>query len=117
MAGREQENATIEAFMRGFLGATQSTEDSSALYISGSPGTGKTALVNAVFGALADQLKVQGVQILAVNCMALDGVDAVWQRLAEFFCDMTQATGRGKKFKSSPQQAVEKVLADCDRKW
>ena len=117
MAGREQERATIEMFILGFLSGGESLEVSSALYISGSPGTGKTALVNSVLGALADQLKDQDTQILSVNCMALDGVDAVWQRLAEMFRDGKQTSGRGRKLKDSPHQIVEKALAATDRKW
>ena len=115
MAGREQERSEIEAFVLGFIGGTSSAKDVSALYISGSPGTGKTALVNATLANLAGQL--EGVQVLAVNCMALDGVDAVWQRLAEMFGAGNKSPGRARKSKDSPQQIVETALRSSKQKW
>ncbi|KAI0702945.1 P-loop containing nucleoside triphosphate hydrolase protein [Cerioporus squamosus] len=116
LAGREQEKTAIEAFILGFIFGSASSEDISALYISGSPGTGKTAMVNAVLAAVAKQLQAQSTDVLAVNCMALDGVDAVWQRLAEMLGTAKKTSGRGRKFKDTPQQIVEKSLAASDRK-
>ncbi|TBU29542.1 P-loop containing nucleoside triphosphate hydrolase protein [Dichomitus squalens] len=114
MAGREQERSEIEAFILGFIGNPSSAKDVSALYISGSPGTGKTALVNATLADLAGQL--QDVRVLAVNCMALDGVDAVWQQLAELFGAGNKTPGRVRKAKDSPQQIVEKTLSSSKQK-
>ncbi|RDX50187.1 P-loop containing nucleoside triphosphate hydrolase protein [Lentinus brumalis] len=116
LAGREQEKATIEAFILGFIFGSALSEDISALYISGSPGTGKTAMVNAVLAAVAKQLQAQSTDVLAVNCMALDGVDAVWQRLAELLGTAKKTSGRGRKTKDTPQRIVEKFLAVSDRK-
>ncbi|KAI0743785.1 P-loop containing nucleoside triphosphate hydrolase protein [Daedaleopsis nitida] len=116
MAGREQEKTTIESFLLEFISDSGKSEKSSALYISGSPGTGKTALVNSVLSALSDQLRDQGVQVMVVNCMALDGIDSVWDRLAELLANGKKATGRARKAKESSQQTVEKVLAGSGRK-
>ncbi|RPD78226.1 P-loop containing nucleoside triphosphate hydrolase protein [Lentinus tigrinus ALCF2SS1-7] len=116
LAGREQEKAAIEAFILGFIFGSSPSEDASALYISGAPGTGKTAMVNAVLASLAKQLQAQSTDVLAVNCMALDGVDSVWQRLAELFGTPKKTVGRGRKTKATPQQIVEKALAASDQK-
>ena len=115
MAGREQERSEIQAFILGFIDGTSATKNTSALYISGSPGTGKTALVNATLADLAGQLT--DVQLLSVNCMALDGVDAVWQRLAEMVSTGSKSPGRARKSKDSPQQIVEKALGSNKQRW
>ena len=83
----------------------------------GSPGTGKTALVNAVLASLEAKLQAEDVRVLSVNCMALDGVDAVWQRLAEILGNCSKSGGRSRKSKDTPKQAVEKALASSKKKW
>ncbi|KAJ7282967.1 hypothetical protein C8J57DRAFT_1219121 [Mycena rebaudengoi] len=67
MAGRDSERAAISAFFSSLETEADLVEYTS-LYISGSPGTGKTALVNSV---------------ISINCMALNSVDALWERLVE----------------------------------
>ena len=115
MAGREQERFEIQAFILGFIDGTSSAKNTSALYISGSPGTGKTALVNSTLADLAGQLT--DIQLLSVNCMALDGVDAVWQRLSEMVGTVNKSPGRARKSKDSPQQIVEKALGSNKQRW
>ncbi|KAF7361619.1 hypothetical protein MVEN_00505100 [Mycena venus] len=78
MAGRDSERAAISAFFASFIGQGQAVEHTS-LYISGSPGTGKTALVNAVLRTL----DVNQVKVITINCMALNSVDTLWERLVE----------------------------------
>ncbi|KAJ7045822.1 P-loop containing nucleoside triphosphate hydrolase protein [Mycena alexandri] len=78
MAGRDTERVAIADFFASLIDETDVVEHTS-LYISGSPGTGKTALVNAVLRTLyVDQVK-----IIAINCMALNSVDTLWERLIE----------------------------------
>ncbi|KAJ7497591.1 P-loop containing nucleoside triphosphate hydrolase protein [Mycena latifolia] len=78
MAGRDVERTAISAFFASLIDQADEVEHTS-LYISGSPGTGKTALVNSVLRTLgADQVK-----IITINCMALNSVDALWERLIE----------------------------------
>ncbi|KAF7306005.1 AAA domain-containing protein [Mycena chlorophos] len=77
MAARDQERVVIADFFASLLHDAETQHTS--LYISGSPGTGKTALVNSVLRALpADQAKV-----ITINCMALNSVDVLWDRLTE----------------------------------
>jgi cell division control protein 6 len=81
----------------------------STLYISGSPGTGKTALVNSVLRDFHTELR-----IVSINCMALNSVDELWVRIVEELGD-GEKKGRGKKLKG--KEAVLKVLKEMDGWW
>ncbi|KAG6844624.1 hypothetical protein H0H87_005481 [Tephrocybe sp. NHM501043] len=108
IAGRDSERATIQNFIASFLGDPDIVSDdelSTSLYISGSPGTGKTALVNSVLCDFTTDAKV-----VFINCMALNSVDALWERLAEELNDgrKTKSNARAKKTKG--RDAVEALL-------
>ncbi|OJT11608.1 Cell division control protein 6 -like protein [Trametes pubescens] len=115
-AGRSSERQKIESFLISFLADQIDAEVPSTLYVSGSPGTGKTALVNAVLAAMEAKLQAKGTRVLSVNCMALAGVDAVWQRLADILGSGCKVVGRGKKSKQTPKQVVEKALTASKQK-
>ncbi|KAI0633404.1 P-loop containing nucleoside triphosphate hydrolase protein [Trametes polyzona] len=115
-AGRASEHQKIESFLISFLAEQTDANASSTLYVSGSPGTGKTALVNTVLSAMDAKLLAKGIQVLSVNCMALDGVDAVWQRLADVLGSSFKASGRGRRSKDSPKLIVEKALSTSARR-
>ncbi|KAJ7772656.1 P-loop containing nucleoside triphosphate hydrolase protein, partial [Mycena maculata] len=107
MAGRDVERAAISDFFVS-LGEDAAAIEHTSLYISGSPGTGKTALVNSVIRTLsADQIKV-----IMINCMALNSVDALWERLIEELggaADKKRKTaGRPKKLQG--REAVDALL-------
>ncbi|KAJ7346937.1 P-loop containing nucleoside triphosphate hydrolase protein [Mycena albidolilacea] len=108
MAGRDSERAAISAFFASLIDGADAVEHTS-LYISGSPGTGKTALVNSVLRALdVDQVKV-----ITINCMALNSVDALWERLTEEL-GATAAKKRktaGRPKKQLARDAVDALLA------
>lgn len=72
-AGRDDERAVIDSFI-------QYDQEKTVLYISGAPGTGKTALVDDVLRAQTTDVK-----IVRVNCVGLAaaGPDALWQRISE----------------------------------
>ncbi|KAJ6594225.1 P-loop containing nucleoside triphosphate hydrolase protein [Mycena capillaripes] len=78
MAGRDSERAAISSFFASLIDQADVVEHTS-LYISGSPGTGKTALVNSVLRTL----DVNHVKVVTINCMALNSVDVLWERLIE----------------------------------
>ncbi|KAJ7899034.1 P-loop containing nucleoside triphosphate hydrolase protein [Mycena leptocephala] len=78
MAGRDSERAAISAFFASLIDHADAVEHTS-LYISGSPGTGKTALVNSVLRTL----DINQVKVITINCMALNSVDTLWERLIE----------------------------------
>ncbi|KIK67494.1 hypothetical protein GYMLUDRAFT_37626 [Collybiopsis luxurians FD-317 M1] len=79
LPGREEECQALVDFIHGFVRDEQSSHQS--LYISGSPGSGKTALINSVLRSLEDELA--DVKVITINCVALDDIDALWQRVFE----------------------------------
>ncbi|KAI0645382.1 P-loop containing nucleoside triphosphate hydrolase protein [Trametes meyenii] len=115
-AGRLAERQKIESFLISFLAEQTDLDAPSTLYVSGSPGTGKTALVNAVLSVMDAKLRSKRAHVLSVNCMALNGADAVWQRLAEILGHNGKASGGSRKSKESPKQIVEKALTSSERK-
>lgn len=76
-----------------------------ALYISGSPGTGKTALVNSVLSTLSPD------ELISINCMALTTLDELWVRLLE------ELGGGAKKGREKCREAVLEVLTDLTGRW
>ncbi|TFK44215.1 P-loop containing nucleoside triphosphate hydrolase protein [Crucibulum laeve] len=113
IAGRDAERAIIRDFLVSFINGTATDEEASitSLYISGTPGTGKTALVNSIIRALGSDLKV-----ITINCMALKSVDALWERLIEEFeiAPKRKVAGKAKKVKG--REAVEALLASLRTK-
>lgn len=106
----------IEGFVSSFLIAETSSEQP-VLYISGSPGTGKTALVNTVLQHLQIQIEQAGIKVLTINCMALESIDSVWDRLAEILADGASQAAKARKTKKDPIHAVESLLAQRQSKW
>ncbi|KAK0208035.1 P-loop containing nucleoside triphosphate hydrolase protein [Desarmillaria ectypa] len=107
MPARDNERAIIHDFIIGFMAASLLDSDdanhSSCLYISGVPGTGKTALVNSVIRTLGNDIKV-----ITINCMALSSIEALWERLHEKF-ERTKVSSRTKKV-TRGKDAVEALL-------
>lgn len=108
---RDAEHKVITGFLQSFLKGEATQR---CLYISGSPGTGKTALLNSVLQTLdRDQCN-----IVSINCMSLKGADALWQKLYD---DLISAgaeldqTVRLKKLKG--REAVEAALGAISKKW
>ena len=84
LSGRATERALISEFIVSFIDETKSPASMhyTSLYISGSPGTGKTVFVNSVISetAIPPTFKV-----VTVNCMALNDLDLLWSRLVDEF--------------------------------
>jgi len=93
IAGRDAERAIILAFVAAFSSDAVMDQDTvpTSLFISGAPGTGKTALVNEVLRDVGSDVKV-----VSINCMALKSVDALWERIHEEFGDRKPAGKRSK---------------------
>ncbi|KAH8083804.1 P-loop containing nucleoside triphosphate hydrolase protein [Cristinia sonorae] len=110
LSGRTAEAATIQCFVRSFLTSSNADEaEHTVLYISGSPGTGKTALVTTVLNDLNPELTAAAVTFVSVNCMALGNVDALWDRLIEVLSDGCAIT-KTRKGKDSASRTLEKLL-------
>ncbi|KAH7913453.1 P-loop containing nucleoside triphosphate hydrolase protein [Hygrophoropsis aurantiaca] len=106
LAGRDEERAIIETFVTSPWEGEASSETTS-LYISGTPGTGKTALVNSVLHSLQSDEDMTRIKIALVNCMALGSIDALWERLSEEFCAGKSTKSKGK---AKGRPAIEKAL-------
>ncbi|VDC01688.1 unnamed protein product [Peniophora sp. CBMAI 1063] len=108
-AGRAAETDTLRDFITSFFTAVKSKAADDAhpiLYISGSPGCGKTALINNVLNSLEGDMQTNGVKLSFVNCMAMNNLDAVWERLV---ADFGAPKKRGKQVANS--DAVQKLFA------
>lgn len=110
MPGREKERSVIRNFITIFDNGDQITN----LYISGSPGTGKTVLVNALIQSLGSDLN--GTKIITVNCMALKNVEALWERLSEEFQGPCKRKQSRSTAKGKGKEAVEDILSSLDSK-
>jgi cell division control protein 6 len=82
------------------------------LYISGSPGCGKTALVNSILATFRVELLENNIKVVFVNCMALNGLEAVWERLIEELGSPRKRSG-----KTRNSDIVEKLFAGQTSKW
>ena len=124
MAGRRNERDVITRFISGFVSTSDSestkVSDASILYISGTPGTGKTALVNTILGDMRDELAAAQVSVITVNCMAVNDVEALYSRLVEDLSKEAvsgKKAGRGRKLKETSLQAVSRLLDEQRAKW
>ncbi|XP_055763272.1 cell division control protein 6 homolog [Salvelinus fontinalis] len=77
LLSREAERSSI----RSFLEDKALKASPASLYISGAPGTGKTACLNCVLQEMKDELKE--IQTVVFNCMALRSSHAIFPLLAE----------------------------------
>ncbi|KAL4261539.1 Origin Recognition Complex 1/Cell Division Control Protein 6 [Pleurotus pulmonarius] len=97
IAGRDAERTIIRTFI--------TDNSTSSLYISGSPGTGKTALVNTILQEFDDQVK-----IININCMALKNVDELWRQLAEELDTNGKRKASARSKKAKGREAIESLL-------
>ncbi|KAI3353534.1 hypothetical protein L3Q82_020058, partial [Scortum barcoo] len=108
LLSREAERASI----RSFLEEKVLRRLPGSLYISGAPGTGKTACFNCVLQEMKAQLS--SVQTVVVNCMSLRSSHAIFPLLA----DKLRAPGGQnglQKFLTAPGPAVLLVLDEMDQ--
>ena len=114
MMGRTEERTIIEAFIGSFIAGE--AQNHTSLYISGSPGTGKTALVNDVLRMSRGNFDAHGIRASLINCMALKGVDAVWDNLAEVLDEDRVEGRRTRKLRESSAKRVQRLLGAKDIK-
>lgn len=117
LSGRADEVVTVQCFIRSFLTSSSDVDaEHTVLYISGSPGTGKTALVNAVLNDIQPEVAEASAEFVTINCMALNNVDALWGRLIEAIEDNT-APSKMRKVKESSFQTLGRLLKGRTSKW
>jgi len=99
MVGREEEREILREFLDSLMKPDGKPSSSKALYISGSPGCGKTALVTAILEELSSTHA--DINTVLINCMTLPNVEALLDRLTEDFSPTTKGSsprkGKGKK--------------------
>ena len=119
MAGRSQERDQIIAFIKPFI-TSGDAKDQSILYISGSPGTGKTAMVNSVLTELRVELEAADIRTFTINCMALNNIEALWDRFKDEFHEEPRKetkASKTKKGKETSFETVKRILASQSKKW
>ncbi|XP_052234424.1 cell division control protein 6 homolog [Dreissena polymorpha] len=97
LIGRDTEMTEIRSFLKGHM--TKKTAGS--LYISGAPGTGKTAVLTHIIDELKGSHSCKSVYL---NCMTLDNSATVFGKL------YTDITGKNMPTAKERLRAVEKVL-------
>ncbi|KAM7009808.1 cell division control protein 6 homolog [Tautogolabrus adspersus] len=108
LLSREVERASIKSFLEEKV--LQRLPGS--IYISGAPGTGKTACLNCVLQEMKAELS--SVQTVVVNCMTLRSSHAIFRLLA----DKLKAPGGQnglQRFLTAPGPAVLLVLDEMDQ--
>ncbi|XP_070843432.1 cell division control protein 6 homolog [Chaetodon trifascialis] len=108
LLSREAERASIRSFLeekvlQGLPGS---------LYISGAPGTGKTACLNCVLQDMKNELS--SVQTVVVNCMTLRSSHAIFPLLADKLRAPGGQTGL-RRFLAAPGPTVLLVLDEMDQ--
>ena len=121
LIGREQERARILDFLAPFMADQRLSDKVFSLYVSGAPGTGKTALVNQILSSVSfvDDMNTShaSVRVININCMALgakDGFTGVWERCADEL-DLPKETRRGSPTKIDWGHRFGKLFQG--RKW
>lgn len=76
LIGREEEKNELNSFVRGGI----ESKSGRSLYVSGPPGTGKSALVNEVF---EDMQGLDNVKTAYINCMSVKNTQDIYGKLLE----------------------------------
>ncbi|KAJ3732143.1 P-loop containing nucleoside triphosphate hydrolase protein [Lentinula guzmanii] len=105
MPARDTERDIISKFIHDFLSHSE-TGRLHSLYISGSPGCGKTALMSSIL----DSLQLDGTRIINVNCMALTNFDSLWDRLIDEFDGVLQKKRKSGITKGNSREVIESLL-------
>jgi cell division control protein 6 len=82
LVGREAEREKLTSFIHGGI----ESQNGGCLYVSGPPGTGKSAMVEEV----CHDIGLQSVKVAHVNCASMRAARDVYSKLTEIFCDDSQ---------------------------
>lgn len=111
--GRASERKFVSDFLQSFIDHKPSPSKSAntSLYISGSPGTGKTALVLSVLSTTQDD----AVRTAYINCMGLKEINVLWGRVLPALGE--PSTSNKGKAAASALHRFEQKLGEEDFKW
>ena len=118
IAGRDAERTSLLEFLTSFIDGTSMDHDilTTSMFISGAPGTGKTALVNNVIRDLS--AKNDHVKVISINCMALKSVDALWDRIIEDLATTPKRKSTAKKNKkTNGHDRLKALLSALNTQW
>ena len=96
-------------FLEPFFSGASDSDSPTSLYISGSPGTGKTALVTSTLA----KMKTNDVRTAHINCMGLKDVDNLRSRVLVALGE----PGISGKTKTSHFRQFERKLTGEGFKW
>ncbi|KAK7988549.1 hypothetical protein PG989_008864 [Apiospora arundinis] len=85
LVGRDDERNQL----REFIGRCSTAEPSGCIYVSGPPGTGKSAMVNEI---TQEVVTSRGVKKAYVNCMSIKSSKDLYATLLDLLCDETDDT-------------------------
>ncbi|KUI61387.1 Cell division control protein 18 [Cytospora mali] len=83
LIGREEERSTL----RTFLGRRDTSQPHGCLYVSGPPGTGKSAMVNEITDEVV--AKSPSVKKAYINCMSIKSSKDLYMTLLDLLCHET----------------------------
>ena len=102
MLCREEQLATLTEYITSHL----SNKKSGSLYISGAPGTGKTACLSYILGNSTELL--ESISVVMVNCMNVKQPQAIFTRIAS---ELLGQKAMKLKTISALQDALEKYMS------
>ncbi|RYP24775.1 hypothetical protein DL765_000321 [Monosporascus sp. GIB2] len=85
LVGRDAERQQL----KGFLQRCSKPNPSGCMYVSGPPGTGKSAMVNEVSQELADASSSVSIRKAYVNCMSIKSSKDLYGTLLDQICDVS----------------------------
>jgi hypothetical protein len=114
ITGRDSERASILSFLYPFLRDESTEKGTNSMYISGSPGTGKTFLVSDILRSLSSEYPE--LTTAYVNCMGLNEQN-LWERVLEALQkEVAQKPRKGKGKKEDAAGRLKALLRD-EKKW
>lgn len=82
LVGREAEREKLASFIQDGI----ESQNGGCLYVSGPPGTGKSAMVEEVCHGIG----LESVKVAHVNCTSMRAARDIYSKLVEIFCDNSQ---------------------------
>ncbi|KAJ5127346.1 hypothetical protein N7448_008125 [Penicillium atrosanguineum] len=102
LVGRDMEREKVSRFIEDCL----ESKKGSCLYISGPPGTGKSAMVNEV----CQEMELSTVKVSHVNCMSMRSARDVYSKLIQDFSDDTEEV-----FKKSEAERLKAMFVPSEQ--
>ncbi|XP_011854340.1 PREDICTED: cell division control protein 6 homolog isoform X3 [Cercocebus atys] len=104
LPAREREMDVIRSFLREHICGKKA----GSLYLSGAPGTGKTACLSRILQDLKKELK--GFKTIMLNCMSLRSAQAVFPAIAQEICqeEVSKPAGKDMMRKLEKHMTAEK---------